>query len=199
MAGSGRRREPRRARPWLSAAATGAAAALAVFASGQEPPAQETRAVPTFPTRAELVTVDVLVLDAKGEPVRGLTTGDFALYEDGKPQAIATLEAFDFDAPPRAGPAPAVPSPSAASVAAVPRRGEGRPFILLVDDMSLAPSRTEDVRKALRRFLEGGVRDGDRVVFATTSGDAWWTARMPEDHDDLLALVARIQGHGLSD
>jgi hypothetical protein len=198
MAGGGGRREPRRARLTLSAAAAmGAAAALTAFASGQEP-AAETRAVPTFPTRAELVTVDVLVLDPKGEPVRGLVAEDFALYEDGKPQKVATFEALDFGPPSDAGPTPAPLAPPG-EPGDRPARSEGRPFVLLVDDMGIAPARADDVRWALARFLEGGVRDGDRVVFATTSGDVWWTARMPEGRDDLLALVARIRGRSLGD
>ena len=43
-----------------------------------------------------------------------------------------------------------------------------RTFVLLVDDMSLAPHRPEDVRKALGRFLREGLRDGDELIFATT-------------------------------
>jgi VWFA-related protein len=169
------------------------AAALAAVAAGQEP-----QAVPTFSTRAELVVVDVLVLDPKGEPVRGLRAEDFLLSEDGKPQTVATFEAFDFGASPATAPAPPAPSsPVGSSV--LPPRAEGRPFILLVDDMGIAAARAADVRKALSRFLEAGVRDDDRVVFATTSGDAWWTARMPEGREDLLALVARIRGRSLAD
>jgi len=198
MVGGGRRREGVRARRSFSVAVLGAGAALTAFASGQEPPAQETRAVPTFPTRAELVTVDVLVLDAKGEPVRGLTADDFVLSEDGKPQSIATFEAFDSGPPPASGPTATAPRPSAAAPA-VPAHDEGRPFILVVDDMGIAPARAEAVRAALARFINAGVRDGDRVVYATTSGDAWWTARIPADREDLSALVARVRGRSLAD
>jgi hypothetical protein len=51
----------------------------------------------------------------------------------------------------------------------------------------------------LARFLTDGVRDGDELVFATSSGDAWWSARMPEGREDLLALAARVRGRGLLD
>ena len=57
--------------------------------------AQEPRDVPTFSSGTELVTVDAVVLDDHGRPVRGLTSQDFALAEDGKPQAIVSFEPFD--------------------------------------------------------------------------------------------------------
>jgi VWFA-related protein len=38
-----------------------------------------------------LVTSDVLVLDAKGNPVVGLTTKDFVISEDGQPQQVGML------------------------------------------------------------------------------------------------------------
>ena len=34
---------------------------------------------------------------------------------------------------------------------------------------------------------------GDEVTLATTSGDAWWSARIPEGRDDLLAVAARLR------
>ena len=40
-----------------------------------------------FRTGIDLVTVDVVVLDGKGEPVQGLTRADFTVLEDGKAAA----------------------------------------------------------------------------------------------------------------
>jgi VWFA-related protein len=68
--------------------------------------AQERRDVPTFSSQVALVTVDAVVLDADGKPVRGLTREDFALFEDGAPQAIASFEAFDLGEAPAAKPEP---------------------------------------------------------------------------------------------
>jgi VWFA-related protein len=165
---------------------------FAVFAG-----AQERRDVPTFPSRTELVTVDAVVLDSAGRPVRGLTAQDFSLSEDGKPQAIVSFEAFDLGAGAEPVPASAPPGPVATNLR--PTRATASTFVLLVDDMSLAPSRQETVRTALTQFLADGVRDGDELIYATTSGDAWWTARMPEGREDVLALAARVRGRSLAD
>jgi VWFA-related protein len=42
-----------------------------------------------------LVTSDVLVLDAKGNPVQGLTEKDFVITEDGRPQQLSMLAVGD--------------------------------------------------------------------------------------------------------
>ncbi|HEY2942049.1 MAG TPA: VWA domain-containing protein [Vicinamibacteria bacterium] len=159
--------------------------------------AQERREVPTFPSRTELVTVDAVVLDSAGRPVRGLSAQDFSLSEDGKRQAIVSFEAFDLGA--GAEPVAASVPPGPVTTNLRPARATASSFVLLVDDMSLAPSRQETVRTALTRFLTDGVRDGDELIYATTSGDAWWTTRTPEGREDVLALVGRVRGRSLAD
>jgi len=48
--------------------------------------------LPTFVGRTWLVQVDATVLDQNGKVVEGLSANDFALTEDGKPQAIGVFE-----------------------------------------------------------------------------------------------------------
>src|SRR6266849_6178660 len=70
-----------------------AAALLAVNASAQapQPPQQPQYRVQVT---SELVLVNVVVRDKKGNLVRDLKKDDFTLLEDGKRQAIST---FDFE------------------------------------------------------------------------------------------------------
>ena len=56
------------------------------------PVADPTAQVPTFKSQVEYVEVDVLVTDAEGRPVPGLTKNDFQVFEDGKPQNITSFE-----------------------------------------------------------------------------------------------------------
>lgn len=49
-------------------------------------------ATPRFRTRAELVTIPVIVTDKAGAHIHNLAKADFAVLEDGKDQKIASLE-----------------------------------------------------------------------------------------------------------
>ena len=40
--------------------------------------------------------------------------------------------------------------------------------------------------------------DGDEVTLGTTSGDVWWSARIPEGRADLMAVLARIKGRSVA-
>lgn len=64
----------------------------ATIAGGQTKPTPS-NSPPTFRSSIEAVQVDVYVTDAAGNPVSGLTAGDFEIFENGKPRPIATFEA----------------------------------------------------------------------------------------------------------
>src|ERR1700756_1382953 len=71
--------------------------ALSTFAQAPQPPAPQPQAQqPQYRVHvtSELVLVNVVVRDKKGNLVRDLKKDDFTLFEDGKRQAIST---FDFE------------------------------------------------------------------------------------------------------
>jgi hypothetical protein len=47
---------------------------------------------PVFETKAELVLVDVNVVDRESKPVPTLTAGDFTLEVNGQPRPIASIQ-----------------------------------------------------------------------------------------------------------
>lgn len=49
----------------------------------------------TLSVKSQLVTLDVVVNDKNGEPVRGLTRDDFTIYEDKVAQPIVSFEATE--------------------------------------------------------------------------------------------------------
>jgi len=164
-------------------------AVLAALALSSPASAQKKQRVPVFTSEVELITVDAAVLDRDGRPVAGLAGDDFTITEDGRPVPITRFEAFVLE--PLAEP-PAEPSPVAANTAGAgaPRRA----FAILVDDLRIAPQLSEEARRAVRSILDAVVHEGDEVVFGTTSGDAWWTARAGQDYEDIRALLARVDG-----
>jgi VWFA-related protein len=146
---------------------------------------------PQFPSQVELVTLDAVVVDAKGRPVLDLSRDEFAVEEDGAAQEIVSFERVASDAEMIAGDTPS-PRTIVSSVARPPR--SGATFALIVDDQGLGEREARDTRDALSRFLTSATRDGDGITLATTSGNAWWTTTIPGGREDLLAIVGRLQG-----
>ena len=67
---------------------------LTAGAGGRAGPQQ-----PVFRAGVEIFHIDVSVIDRNRQPVRGLTTADFTLLEDGKPQKIVALAPIDVPDP----------------------------------------------------------------------------------------------------
>jgi VWFA-related protein len=162
---------------------------LLLAPSGHAAP-EKNQQVPSFASEVELITVDAVVVDEAGRPVAGLTRDDFVVKEDGRPQTIASFEAFAAEAGAGEGQA-ALPGVVATNEGGV---GPGRVFGILVDDLGITAPVVQPTRQALASFLETSLRDGDEVTVATTSGDAFWSARLPEGRPDLLAVLKRLRG-----
>ncbi len=151
-----------------------------------EPPAAPTTA---FPAGVEVVNVDVVVLDQKGQPIEGLKAGDFTVLEDGRPQTVSTFEAVTLgesaEAPRR--------RERVSTNAAAPERAD-RWYVVVFDDANITPRGTHRAHQAVVDFVRSGLRPGDQVMIVPTTGGTWWTGRVPEDTDELLAFVQRLQG-----
>ena len=95
--------------------------------------AQDKRDQTSFQSGVELVQLDVSVLDAKRQPVRGLSVSDFTVLENGVPRPIRAFTAVGLPARVRASEptwANAVPPDIATNQAAA---DEGRLVIILMD------------------------------------------------------------------
>jgi VWFA-related protein len=111
-------------------------AGLSLVLSAQQAPRQ---LPPTFQSGVDVVLLDVSVLDNKRRPVRGLTTDDFTILEDGKPRPIAAFTAVDL--PGVAAPADVQRTPAkaswmrdvAADTASNDISGEGRLVVIMLD------------------------------------------------------------------
>ncbi|HVQ29420.1 MAG TPA: VWA domain-containing protein, partial [Vicinamibacteria bacterium] len=160
-----------------------------------EAPAAQDQATPTFPAQVEQVIVDVVVMDKKGSPVTDLTQADVTVTEDGTPQVITSFEKVALE------PAPAdmkVEKPRV-STNMRPENRTGRSFAVVFDDMHLTPFQSQRAKGAVTNFLETGTAAGDLVTLVATSGAAWWTTRMPQGRDELVATLKRLDGRYIPD
>jgi VWFA-related protein len=144
---------------------------------------------PEFRAQIELVTLDVVVVDGSGRSVDGLTSDDFVLEEDGQRQEIVNFEAVSLS------PEPEARAPEASSIAtSASKRRPGRAFAIVADDLRLPGEQTLQVRRTMADFIDKSLGPGDAVVLGTTSGEVWWSARLPEGREDLLAVLDRVTG-----
>ena len=158
--------------------------------AAQAPTAQESgQTLPSFPSSVELITVDVVVVDKQGHTVPGLSRDDFVLEEDGKPQEIVGFEAFALGSEEAAAPA----ALGATAAAAVTTTGSAS-FAIVIDDLRIPTVRAGEARRAAERFVDRSLRPGDEVSVGTTSGDIWWSARLPQGREDIAAVLSRVKG-----
>jgi VWFA-related protein len=158
--------------------------------------AQATReqpTVPAFPVGVEAITVDVVVVDEDGHPVRGLSREDFTVLEDGTPQSLVGFEAIDASLP-ATGAAVSAPVAPQRMTTNQSGRQAGRALTLLVDDVGLDAERASTVRETVTRWLRDEARDEDDITLVTSSGDVWWSDRVATGRVDLLAVVESIRG-----
>jgi VWFA-related protein len=144
---------------------------------------------PQFRTSAELVQIDVGVVDGDGRPVRGLGAGDFVLEEDGVAQK---LEAFEsVTASDRVGSEPWLGDRVSTNTGLT--SPASRMFVVLFDDVHLSEKGAAQARAAVAEFL-GSLRKGDAVGVASTAGGMASSGRMLQDSAGLRAALQRLKG-----
>jgi VWFA-related protein len=151
--------------------------------TAQEPATPQAR----FRSNADIVQLDVSVLDDKRRPVRGLTAADFAITEDGKPRSI---EAFsEVTLPGRIDVAAPwvrdVPADVATNLVA---DDEGRIVIILLD-RSIPVGQPSVVAKRIAMATIEELGPGDLAAVVSTSGGA--SQNLTSDRTRLLRAINR--------
>ena len=127
----------------------------------------------TAPTFLESIEVDVTNLDVvvttrDGKPVTGLHRDDFAVLENGAPQAITNFAEYGGTrgvAEAVASTTPAAPAPATAE-APPPRK-----FIFFIDEMSLTDSNRAQLVKSAAELVRTQMRAGDEAMVVTRTKD----------------------------
>jgi VWFA-related protein len=154
----------------------------AALAGRYEPPQPPS----VFPAGVEQVTVDVVVVDPEGEPVRGLTRAEFTLLEDGSRQEISAFEAIDVAAP--AAP-PAEPDAARPPALRADKPPPVRVFVIVFDDLHLDATDVPPARAAIEGFLDRGLAAGDLLTLVAPGRGTFWHARVPAGVDGLRKLL----------
>jgi VWFA-related protein len=160
--------------------------ALAVAAAAQQ--------APVFPSRVELIAVDVTVVDGKGRPIADLAPEDFAIEVGGRPRRVVSAEYLKHAELPEPGPPPA-PAPSAApAFTSNLQAAPGRLIVLAPDIGNLSVGGARGAAEAGRRFLDR-LTPADRVALVTLPVGA--RVDFTSDFARLREALGKLMGGGL--
>jgi len=178
---------------------TAVVGALAVaVAAAQEPTQEPVAQVPDveFHVEVNYVEVDARVLDATGGFVRDLTQDDFEILEDGVPRTIDRFSLVDIPIAERESPL-YVTEPIEADTATNARAFDGRLYLIVLDDLHVAPLRTSMARAAARDFIEHRLGANDHAAVVTTRGGSFALQGFTTNRRILLDAVNGFVGQKL--
>ena len=128
---------------------------------------------------ANLVQIDAVVTDRKGQQITNLTDQDFEILEDGHAQKITNLSYVSIGSPTAAPTRPAAGAKDTGAkyegVPPVHLRPEQvhRTIALVVDDLGLSLQSMVYVRQALKKFVDEQMQPGDMAaIIRTRAGTA---------------------------
>ncbi len=147
-----------------------------------------------------LIQVDVTVTDRSGKIVNDLKPEDFEIFENGKKQEItnfsfvsANSEFAPIVKTKESEKNPNIPLPP------VPLKPEQvrRTIALVVDDLGLSFESVYQVRRALRKFVDGQMQSDDLVAIIRTGGGMGAQQQFTSDKRQLYAAIESIKWNSL--
>ncbi|MEO5819984.1 MAG: VWA domain-containing protein [Vicinamibacteraceae bacterium] len=168
-------------------------ACLPFAGAAQEPAVPPVPQGPILRASVDQVVVDVVVTDADGQAVTGLTAADFEIRERGAAQSVATFSEVSLPVVRRA---PGTLPPPPGDVRSNVRANDARVYVLVLDDVNVVLHLTPVVQRAAREFVHRYVQAGDLVAVLTTSGLGVTRQEPTEDVALVDAAIARFAGYG---
>jgi VWFA-related protein len=143
--------------------------------------------------KATMVDVTVVVRDAKGQPISGLTKDDFQIFDQGKQQKISLFTAelahppvIKVQAPPTTAEAPTIPPP-------VPPPTPPRFLGFYFDDRNMSTGELVYLRKAAEKFIHNNMEETDRAAVFTSSATV--TQQFTSNKQQLLDTLSKLLSH----
>ncbi|MDM7922063.1 MAG: VWA domain-containing protein, partial [Pyrinomonadaceae bacterium] len=147
-----------------------------------------------------IVRLDVTVTDKRGRVIRDLRPEEFEIYQNGKKQKVENVTFISsVREEDEAGPKPAKPDPLAAPTPPPVVRAENvrRTLALVVDDLALNFHSAYQVRRALRKFVDEEMREGDLAAIIRTGAGIGALQQFTSDKRILYAAIERVKWNPL--
>ena len=167
-----------------------AGASFAVTAQQQPAPSA------TFQVEVNFVDIDAVVTDERGHFVGDLTKDDFVLLDEGTPQEISAFSLVDIPMP-SAGTRLPGSAPLLSDVKSNAEPISGRLYVIVLDDLNVAPLRTKVVVNAARELIERHFGPNDMAAITYTSGRTDGAQEFTSERAALLAAIDKFQGRKL--
>jgi VWFA-related protein len=162
--------------------------ALLTLALGASAPAAQQPQTPSFQARADIIPVDVSVLDGRGQPVLDLAAADFTVRIDGQPRRVISAEWIPLTA--RGATAPEIPVPEGYS--SNEQSTGGRLILLAIDQPNIPFTAVRPMQDTVSRFVDG-LEATDRIA-VIGFGAAAPSISFTTDHNRVKQAIARMPG-----
>ncbi len=156
------------------------------------PPAAVTSQPPTFKLGVNDIDVDVVVTDAQGHAVRGLTKDDFRVFEDGKPQDISAFSAVEIPVGPKQPSDVKATPPS--DVVSNAQPFDGRLYVMVIDDLHTQPGEAPRLKAVAQQFVREDFGSTDLMMVMHTAGAADASQTFTNDKKLLSAAIEGTSG-----
>jgi VWFA-related protein len=145
-----------------------------------------------FEARADIVLVDVAVVDGRGRPVTDLRPDDFVLEVEGQPRALQSVRFLSTPAPPERTQADAPARAREARTSSNTGESSGRLLVIAVDESRLKFGANRAVLRAAESLLER-LSPADLVAVARIPGGVGGV-EFTTDRDRIRAALRAVTG-----
>ncbi|PYS74959.1 MAG: hypothetical protein DMF69_00175, partial [Acidobacteria bacterium] len=145
--------------------------------------------------RTNLVQVDAIVSDEKGQPVTDLRADEVEMLEDGKARNITNLSYISVAPKRLESTSESKSTKSNVPVPSVPLRPEQtrRTMALVVDDLGLSFDSSTYVRRSLKKFVDEQMGPNDLVAIIRSGSGIGALQQFTNDKRQLYAAIERVK------
>lgn len=144
-----------------------------------------------------LIQIDVTVTDKKGNIVKDLKAEDFEIYENGEKQEITNLAFISNQRIQNQTQTQTDKNPVPKPVGNLRSDQIRRTFAIVIDDLSLSFESAYRVRRALRKFVDEQMQDGDLVAIIRTGAGIGALQQFTADKRILYAAIEKVKWNPL--
>ncbi|MBS1829708.1 MAG: VWA domain-containing protein [Acidobacteria bacterium] len=144
-----------------------------------------------------LVQVDAVVTDSKGNHISNLEANDFELLQDGKPQKITSFQFIRTQPAQIAETKPATPGAPPPPPTPLKPNQIQRTIAVVVDDLGMSWESMAYAQQALKKFVNEKIQPGDLVAVVRTGAGMGALQSFTSDKRQMLAAVDRVKWNPL--